>query len=193
MNFSNKTNLSKKMMAATLAVMVTALPAAQANDGKYPRNNPNFDDFMVKAKVVNVTPVYKYITINTPVENCYKERVNYTDYHDGDRSGRMLLGGLIGGVIGNNIGHGKSRKARAVVGALIGSQIGSSIADKHAYSEQHVGYERRCEVQNVSETRKEIAGYDVSYRFRGRIFTTQMPYDPGRRIKLNVSVSPVID
>ncbi len=180
-------------MIAGLATMIAAMPLAQAKHYNDTANVSEFNDFTVKAKVISVQPIFKYVTINTPTEHCYKERVTYTDYHDGDRSGRMLLGGLIGGVIGNNIGHGKSRKARAVVGALIGSQIGSSFADKHAYSEQHVGYERRCEVQNVSETRKQVDGYEVSYKFRGRIFTTRMPYHPGRRIKLNVSVSPVLD
>jgi len=189
----DKLGSSKKVMITTFAALVTAIPVANADHNRYKTNTANFDDFVIKAKVVNVTPVYKYVTVNTPTEHCYKERATYTKYYDGDRNGRMLLGGLIGGVIGNNIGHGKSRKARAVVGALIGSQIGSSIADNHAYASQHTGYETRCEVQHVSETKKEIAGYDVSYRFRGRIFTTQMPYHPGRRIKLNVSVSPVIN
>lgn len=194
MNTTNK----KSIMITTLTTMIIAMPFAQANHEHTSINTVDYTpsietEFTVKAKVVKVTPIFKYVTINTPVQNCYKERVTHTSYNDGNRGGRMLLGGLIGGAIGNNIGHGKSRKVRAAVGALIGSHIGSSIADQHAYSTQHTGYERRCETQHVSETKKQIEGYNVSYRFRGQVMTTQMPYHPGRRIKLNVSVSPVID
>lgn len=188
---------TKKVILTTLAVMVSSMPLAQANHNNtsgYTDNAQSGEsDFTVKAKVVSVTPIFSYVTINTPTENCYKERVTHTSYNDGDRGNRMLLGGLIGGVIGNNIGHGKSRKTRAVVGALIGSHIGSSIADKHAYSTQYAGYERRCDTQYVSETKKQVDGYNVSYRYRGRVITTQMPYHPGRQITLNVNVSPVID
>jgi len=178
-------------MVTSLATMIVAMPLAQARHNDNVNTTPEFNDFVVKAKVINVKPIFKYITINTPTEHCYKERVTYTDYNDGNRGGRMLLGGIIGAVIGNNIGHGKSRKVRAAVGALVGSQIGSSFADRHAYSNQHVAYEQHCETQNVSETKKRIDGYDVTYKFRGRLFTTQMPYRPGRKIELNVSVSPV--
>lgn len=181
---------NKRIMITSLATLIAAIPLAQANPNRYAGN---FDNFIVKAKVINVVPIFKYVTINTPTERCYKERVSNTDYHDGNRGGRMLLGGLIGGVIGNNIGHGKSRKTRAVVGALVGSQIGSSIADKNAYTERHTGYQQRCNTQNVSETRKQVEGYNVSYKFRGRVFTTRMPYDPGHKITLNVNVSPVIN
>jgi len=186
-------NTTKNIMVTSLMAMFAVIPLAQANHDDYARNTSDFDNFVVNAKVVSVTPIFKYVTTNTPIEHCYRNRVINTDYHDGNRSGRMLLGGLIGGVIGNNIGHGGGRKARAVVGALIGSQIGSRIADKHAYTEQHAGYQQRCNTQNVSETRKQVDGYNVSYKFRGRMFTTIMPYNPGHRIKLSVNVSPVID
>jgi len=191
---------NKNVMMTTLAVMISTIPLAQAGHNNNSRYSSNDDyatspvsDYTVKAKVVSVTPIFRYFTINTPTESCYKEPVTYTNYNDGDRNGRMLLGGLIGGVIGNNIGHGKSRKVRAAVGALIGSQIGSNIANQHAYSTQHTGYEQRCETQLVSETKKQLEGYTVSYRYNGRIMTTQMPYHPGRNIILKVNISPVFD
>jgi len=184
---------TKMIAVSTLAAMVAAMPLAQAGHDNFPTYTAEADNFVIKAKVLSVTPIYRYVTTNTPTQHCYKERVTHTSYNDGDRDGRMLLGGIIGGVIGNNIGHGKSRKGRALVGALIGSHVGSSIASRNAYSSQHTGYENRCETQHVSETKKQIDGYNVSYRFRGRTMTTQTPYHPGRRIKLNVNISPVID
>ncbi|VAW91230.1 hypothetical protein MNBD_GAMMA23-1429 [hydrothermal vent metagenome] len=183
----------KSIMLTGLATMITAIPLAHASPTGYAANPSNFDNFIVKAKVVNVTPIFRYVRINTPSERCYREPVSHTNYNDGNRNGKMLLGGLIGGIIGNNIGHGKSRKARAVVGALVGSQIGSNLADKQAYRVRHAGYQQRCNTQNISKTRKQIDGYNVSYKFRGRIFTTKMPYDPGHKIALRVNLSPVVN
>jgi uncharacterized protein YcfJ len=34
-----------------------------------------------------------------------------------------------------------------------------------------------------------VVGYDVVYRYQGREYTTFMPYDPGRTVKVRVQVS----
>jgi len=186
-------NSTKNMTIMTFASMLSAMPLANANHNDYSKNYASNNGFTVSAKVVDVTPNFVYETINVPKQNCYSQQVTHIQHNDGDRAGRMLLGGIIGGVIGNNIGRGKSRKARAMVGALIGSQIGNSIANEHAYSSQHTAYEPRCETQYVSESQRRIDGYKVSYRFKGRVLTTQMPFHPGKRIKLNVNVTPIVN
>jgi len=33
-------------------------------------------------------------------------------------------------------------------------------------------------------------GYNVTYRYQGRTYSTQMDHRPGKRIPVNVSVSP---
>lgn len=181
-----------KAVLLTSLLAMSAIPLAQANHQGSPNYASATDSFVVKAKVLNVTPIYKYVTINTPTENCYRTRATHANYNDGNRGGRMLLGGIIGTVIGNNIGHGKSRKATAVAGALIGSQIGGNIANKHDYSSQQTGYQQRCNTQNVSETQRRVDGYNVTYRYRGRVMSTQTATHPGRRIRLNVNVSPIV-
>lgn len=191
--------LLKKIIISSIVAFTANISLAQSNHYNEPEEvnfeqfNPNQSEINIKANVVNVKPIYSYVTINTPTKHCFTEPVTQTYYNDEDRASRALLGGLIGGVIGNNIGHGNSRKTSAVLGALIGSQIGSRIADNHAYATQQVRYEQRCEIQNVSETIKKITAYDVSYQFRGRIFTTQMPYHPGSQISLNLSLTPSLN
>ena len=37
----------------------------------------------------------------------------------------------------------------------------------------------------------KLTGYDVTYKYHGNIYTTSMPHDPGKRIKVAVSVQPV--
>ena len=36
-----------------------------------------------------------------------------------------------------------------------------------------------------------LDGYDVTYRYNGRIFQTRWPHDPGTRIPVDVDVRPV--
>ena len=35
-------------------------------------------------------------------------------------------------------------------------------------------------------------GYEVTYRYKGERYKIEMPYDPGKRIKVRIQVSPVI-
>ena len=45
----------------------------------------------------------------------------------------------------------------------------------------------RCRVQD--NYRQVVSGYNVVYRYRGRDFTTMLPYDPGNTLDLNVSAT----
>jgi uncharacterized protein YcfJ len=37
-----------------------------------------------------------------------------------------------------------------------------------------------------------VDGYDVTYRYRGKQYHLEMPYDPGERIKMRIQFTPVI-
>lgn len=37
---------------------------------------------------------------------------------------------------------------------------------------------------------ERIDGYDVTYEYAGREYVTQLPYDPGERIRVRVDVTP---
>jgi uncharacterized protein YcfJ len=47
---------------------------------------------------------------------------------------------------------------------------------------------QRC--TTVDATRQQLQGYEVHYQYGGREYTTQLPYDPGQRIRVNVDVQP---
>ena len=51
--------------------------------------------------------------------------------------------------------------------------------------------QRRC--SNVTEQRasEHITGYRVTYRYGGETQTTRLSYDPGERMPVNVSLSPL--
>jgi len=47
---------------------------------------------------------------------------------------------------------------------------------------------QRC--GTVDATRMKLQGYEVHYVYGGREYTTQLPYDPGQRLRVDVDVKP---
>ncbi len=137
------------------------------------------------AQVVRVVPQYERVSYQVPVQRCEVQQVAYRT-----RSGSAaapVLGAIIGGAIGNAVGHDKSNKR---VGALAGAALGGSIA--YDMSRQ-VGYRDQQVCTQVYERHEEqrLTGYDVTYRYQGRLYQTHTTSHPGDRIKVRVDVRPV--
>ncbi|GAA6138212.1 glycine zipper 2TM domain-containing protein [Arenicella sp. 4NH20-0111] len=157
------------------------------------------------AKVVNVEPLYETYQVNNPVEQCYDERVRVRDnrrHSRHDSKTPEILGGIIGGAIGNRIGKkggGKARDVATVVGAVLGGSIARDVKHNKRNNRYHDRYDRqdryetvqRCETRDSYETRQELIGYDVTYKYRGNIFHNRFDEHPGKRIKVKVTVNPV--
>ncbi|MHB1174241.1 MAG: glycine zipper 2TM domain-containing protein [Sulfuriferula sp.] len=165
---SQKTIVSALLLTATASI-------AQADPGM------NFTD---RAQVVSSTPVYQQI--NEPHRECWTETVG-GEYRNENRSyGGAIVGGLIGGLLGNTVGKGNGRTAATAVGAVTGAMVGDNISNRDNYGYQPRQVER-CRVQD--NYRQVVSGYNVVYRYRGRDFTTTLPYDPGNTLDLNVSAT----
>jgi uncharacterized protein YcfJ len=146
----------------------------------------------VYARVVDVDPMVRYVTVNRPHEECW------TDY-ERQRSGsfgvpgQTAAGAVIGAVIGRQFGGGSGKDALTVLGAA----AGGAIARERALRNGAGGYEvrdvpvQRCEVVNERVTEERIDGYLVTYAYQGRTYTMQTATPPGDRIRLAVDVRPV--
>jgi len=150
----------------------------------------------VYAKVINVKPVYRKIRVKEPVQECWSEPVSYSRRtHANHALGNTIAGGIIGGIIGNQIGGGRGKDLATAVGTVIGAQAGHNSARSHhdepAYDRRHTRYEERCETRHQVKYKKVIDSYRVSYRYKGKRYKTNMPYDPGKKIKLKISFEPV--
>lgn len=136
------------------------------------------------AKVVSSVPIYEEVAHERPREHCWDETV----YHESRRnSAAPLLGAIIGGVIGNKIAHGDRDKA---VGTFVGAGVGATVGSQASRHNSHYHVERRCETVRDVHWQREIVGYDVTYRYHGNEYTTRLPYDPGHKLKVTVSVQP---
>ncbi len=98
------------------------------------------------------------------------------------------------GPFGHQIGNGRGKKLATAVGAILGAQIGHEAVNGHGNSghDSYVEYEQRCDVRQQVSYEEVIDGYKVSYRYKGERYNIEMPYHPGKRIKMRIQVTPVI-
>lgn len=160
----------RQIAIALGAVLIGAGASAYAGD---------FDDY---ARVVNVTP--RYEKVNYPKRECYTE---YEQVRRERSIGGAVIGGITGGVIGGQIGKGSGRTAAAAVGAITGAIVGDRI-DNDDYDRVVERPVRTC--RKVDHWESRVNGYDVTYEYNGRTYTTVMPYDPGDRLPVSVNVTP---
>ena len=155
-----------------LAVAGIALAAMQAQAA-------DFEDY---ARVVAVAPQVEQV--NHPRQECH------TEYQQEQRQSRgyggSVLGGVAGGLLGNQIGRGNGRTVATAVGAITGAIVGDRIGDNQTNSVERPIQECR----NVDHWESRNNGYAVTYDYHGHRYTSVMPYDPGDRVRLHVSLAP---
>ena len=175
--------------AVASLILVVSPANASGNAHSYGNSKAVYD----YAKVLSVAPVIRYVTVTTPVKECWEDRQTYTtrNYAPG-KAGRTLFGAIVGGVIGHQFGSGRGNDAATVAGTLIGAAIGSDSAGNTPtyHTTRYSRPVRRCETNYQSREEERIDGYDVIYTYNGRKYATRTPYDPGKRIRIRVDVRP---
>ncbi|MGJ8663372.1 MAG: glycine zipper 2TM domain-containing protein [Marinicella sp.] len=155
-----------------MAAMIIGLPSMAAAN-RY--NNINY------GQVVEVDPIYQVVSIPQERQVCdsrygAKRRTN---------TGSVILGGIIGGAIGNKFGRGHGRDASTALGILIGAGVGANKSNRSRHR-------NTCYIETYYHEEERFMGYDVTYRFNGELYHTQMQEHPGDRVRLRVAVD-VID
>ncbi|MES9831417.1 MAG: glycine zipper 2TM domain-containing protein [Candidatus Thiodiazotropha sp. LLP2] len=149
------------------------------------------DRYRDSAKVIDVEPVYHTVEISEPERHCWDEEVDY--YQPGGKKfTSTVLGGIIGGVVANSVsrGRGRGKDAATLAGTLLGGAIGHDLSNQRRGGHYGTTYEHRCETTHHTRYEEQLAGYDVTYRYKGRIFTTFTNEHPGDRIPIRVDVRP---
>ncbi|WP_338844498.1 glycine zipper 2TM domain-containing protein [Massilia sp. W12] len=189
-------NTSSKILLATCATLTILPLSASAAD---------FED---TARVVSVAPQVEQI--NRPRQECRTEYVqverqvnnNATqNNNNGARNtGGAIIGGVAGAILGNQVGGGNGRTAATAVGAIAGAIVGDRIenngngptpnnnSNNGSYTQIEQQPVKTCRTVDQWETRNN--GYAVTYEYHGRKYTTQMQNDPGKFLKVRVSVNP---
>ncbi|WLI88114.1 glycine zipper 2TM domain-containing protein [Massilia sp. R2A-15] len=169
-------NMQAKLMMTVLGL--TALPLVHAVE---------FEDY---GRVVRVQP--RVEQIRQPRQECRTEYVQAQVQPQQQRSaGGSIIGGIAGALVGNQVGGGSGRAAATAAGAIAGAVIGDRVDNDGRPVPQPYAQEqavRQCRTVEAYESR--TVGYDVTYDYRGRNYTSVMSRDPGQRVRLRVSVEP---
>jgi len=172
-----------KLWVSALALAVMAA-GVHAQNAPYPNNDDNAHYGW--ADVLRADPVQGVSRTNVPQQQCYDQQVVRRD--PGNSAAGTVLGAVIGGVLGHTVGKGDGRTAATVAGAVAGGAVGNHVSD---HGGDYATTQTNCrEVNAVSEQRR-IIGYDVEYRYRGEVYMSRLDYDPGERLRVRVSVTPV--
>lgn len=74
---------------------------------------------------------------------------------------------------------------------MAGAVIGNSMAQSRQQTRVYTTQEQQCQtVERFYEEERHV-GYRVTYRYQGQEYTRTMPYDPGRTVRVRVSVDPI--
>lgn len=146
---------------ALLAIMVCSATLATAQE---------------HGRVLSSTPVIQQVGV--PRQVCGNETV----YGGGRTSGAgAVIGGIVGGAAGNAIGKGNGRAAATALGVIGGAVVGNQVESNNNPQYQTI---QRCTTETYYENR--TVGYDVTYEYAGRRYTTRTNSDPGAWIPLSV-------
>jgi uncharacterized protein YcfJ len=195
----------KNSLAAVCALTVMGASFAQ--------NPPTYSD---TAQVVSSQPIYERVSV--PRQECVNEtvttdrRVVSPGYQDaqyqpapsGERTvgAGTILGAVIGGVVGHQFGNSSRGRDHGTVAGVIGGGILGNVIENNqpTYTQPaapaRVDYVpetrnvQRC--QTVYDNRDEVRGYNVTYRYQGRDYSTRMNYEPGPTLNVRVNLAPEI-
>ncbi len=172
-----------KLWFFALALAMTAA-GTHAQTASYPTNDGNAHYGW--ADVLRADPVYGITRTNVPRQECYDQPVVVRE--GGNNTAGTVLGAVVGGVLGSTVGKGDGRTAATVAGAVAGGAVGNRASGS---GREYQTTQTQCrEVNTISEQRR-IVGYDVEYRYRGEVYMSRLDYDPGERLRVRVSITPV--
>lgn len=174
------------IVSLAMALAVSSGAVLADPDGGY-RGYSSYS-FSDRAKVVATVPAYE--RVNEPRRECYTEYRTYEEqsYRNGNNTAGAIVGAVAGGLLGSTVGKGNGKVAAAAVGAATGAVIGDRWNDRDGtYTTTRTEPVETCRM--VDNFRDQVVGYDVTYRYNGRDYTTRLPYDPGEWLSLNVNFS----
>jgi uncharacterized protein YcfJ len=157
------------MLMKTLAVLTLTAVAAS---GAYAQE---------RGRVLSSTPITQQVAV--PQQICSDQPVAVAPRPTGAGA---VVGAIAGGLIGNAIGGGGGRAAATAAGVVGGAMLGNQAEASGPVQYQNM---RQCSTQTYYQNR--TVGYNVTYEYNGRNYTTQTANPPGPWIALNVQ--PVVN
>ncbi len=175
------------------ALACTPLLADASHKNKHHRHHQQ--SYTTFARVTHVEPIIRYVEVNRPYEECWEEEDHR---HKGRRS--QLLQKSQNSQNSQNSGITPTPQAKntqpqqgTIISKISTQKVQPRQTKEQRHSQSHSrghGHQQECRVVHRSHREKRIDGYLVHYRYKGENFETRLPYDPGSRMEVRVSVTP---
>jgi uncharacterized protein YcfJ len=178
---------TRKLQLAAL-MLLTMTTARASHEPEYAPDDEN--DFYVDARVIDVQPLVRVVTVTTPQEVCRNEEVWQPAPGRPSRT-PLIAGGIIGGIVGNQFGGGRGQDLMTAAGALLGLSMGADAANRNYQARSYRSVQEICDIEHVRHEEERIDGYRVTYRYAGRDFVTHTQTEPGKTIRVRVAVEPL--
>jgi uncharacterized protein YcfJ len=184
-----------KTFLATAVLGFLGATTAMADDDDDRRGRGNRHGYyrsapaVVSARVVDVEPLVRYVTVDRPREECWDEVVREPVRPYGV-AGPTAAGSIIGAAIGRQFGSGNDRDTLTVLGAVAGGAVAHRRAVRNGAGATRDVAVQRCEVVSDRVREQIVDGYLVTYRLDGRNYTMQTDRHPGDRVQLAVAARP---
>lgn len=155
----------KKKLLITAILACTSAVAQAAGNG-----------YTDTGEVVSVQPVYQDVHRQV-CDQVQSQQPQAT----GERSILgAVIGGVAGGILGNQVGGGNGKTVATAAGAVTGALVGDRMGNQNTTGAP----QSQTVCRNITE--QQPAGFDVDYRYNGRIHTARLPRDPGRTVNIGV-------
>lgn len=142
------------------------------------------------ADVLSANPIYEDFEVREPIERCRPVSVTRgSSRYEGTAPG-TIVGAVIGGALGNQVGKGDGRDAATIAGAVIGGAIGREVAANDRSGGTVTRTEEECTLIEQVRVEQRVSAWEVSYRYRGDVYLSRLPYEPGPKLKIRVSIAP---
>lgn len=136
--------------------------------------------FTAHGRVIHSSPVYRTIEVERENHHCRDRHQSHSGY--------------------SNSRHDKKQHHTRTYSTAKSTKMSNSV--KHSRYGQHDNHSNhndshrpnrdhgRCARSRHYETKRILKGFDVTYRYKGDTYHIFTKHRPGRRITLNISISP---
>lgn len=180
--------LAKKFLAVAVLGFLGASTALAGHDHRgrghgHAHGHYRHAPAVVSARVVDVEPVVRHVTVDRPRQECWDEIVREPVRPFGV-AGTTAAGSIVGAAIGRQFGSGNDRDILTVLGAVAGGAVARERAIRNGAGAVRDVAVQRCEVVRDRVTERVVDGYLVTYRLDGRNYTMRTDRHPGDWIEL---------
>ena len=159
---------NKSLVAMSCLIMLSAGAEAQT---------AVIQDTTEFARVLNYSPIAGQ---QIPRQVCTPVTMT-RERESGSNVGAAIAGGVIGAVVGSRFGGGHGRDAATVTGAIGGSMVGGNMASGPVTTTQ-----QQC---NTVYEAGPPSGYQVTYDYKGKLYTTTMRSPPGEYLRVRSRIT----